>query len=473
MAAHVARPARASRVKHTRAPLVLFERASSSALAARASRARAHVRADRRHHSARALLARAPPAMELKKYGFIGPGVDVPAPDVGTGAREMSWIKDTYTMLYGMDDVSASACVTGKPLSQGGIQGRTEATGLGLYYATRDFLADEAFCRSARISPGIAGKTVIVQGFGNVGYYAAKFFQEHGAKIIGVVEYNGGVFSSAGLDIEALKKHQASAKSLLGFAGAQRELGAEAAMALLEEPCDILVPAALEKQITKDNAPRIKARIISEGANGPTTPWAEEILNKKGCVVLPDMLMNAGGVTVSYFEWLKNLQHVRFGREHMPKTLCACACARKRSHVADLPLSPSLPSFLPSPPPLGARRHDAQVGGALQAHHAGAAAERRRQDQPQGREAADAGALGARHCLQRSRGHHGHGSGRDARHHAQALGAAAHRRLPQRAQEDRGHLQGRRPYARLRRLTRHRGSGGTKTESVERARECV
>lgn len=254
--------------------------------------------------------------MELKKYGFIGPGVDVPAPDVGTGAREMSWIKDTYTMLYGMDDVSASACVTGKPLSQGGIQGRTEATGLGLYYATRDFLADEAFCRSARISPGIAGKTVIVQGFGNVGYYAAKFFQEHGAKVIGVVEYNGGVFSSAGLDVEALKKHQASAKSLLGFAGAQRELGAEAAMALLEEPCDILVPAALEKQITKDNAPRIQARIISEGANGPTTPWAEEILNKKGCVVLPDMLMNAGGVTVSYFEWLKNLQHVRFGREH-------------------------------------------------------------------------------------------------------------------------------------------------------------
>jgi glutamate dehydrogenase (NAD(P)+) len=246
--------------------------------------------------------------MELKKYGFIGPGVDVPAPDVGTGAREMSWIKDTYTMLYGMDDVSASACVTGKPLSQGGIQGRTEATGLGLYYATRDFLADEAFCRSARITPGIAGKTVIVQGFGNVGYYAAKFFQEHGAKVLGVVEYNGGVFNAKGLDIEALKKHQASAKSLLGFAGAQRELGAEAAMALLEEPCDILVPAALEKQITKHNAPRIQARIVSEGANGPTTPWAEEILNKKGTIVLPDMLMNAGGVTVSYFEWLKNLQ---------------------------------------------------------------------------------------------------------------------------------------------------------------------
>lgn len=187
--------------------------------------------------------------MELKKYGFIGPGVDVPAPDVGTGAREMAWIKDTYTMLYGMDDVSAAACVTGKPLSQGGIQGRTEATGLGLYYATRDFLADADFCRQARITPGIKGKTVIVQGFGNVGYYAAKYFSEHGAKVVAVVEYNGGVFSAAGLDIEALKKHQANAKSLLGFAGAQRELPAEAAMALLEEPCDILVPAALEKQM--------------------------------------------------------------------------------------------------------------------------------------------------------------------------------------------------------------------------------
>ena len=252
--------------------------------------------------------------MELKKYGFIGPGVDVPAPDVGTGAREMSWIKDTYTMLYGMDDVSAAACVTGKPLSQGGIQGRTEATGLGLYYATRDFLQNEAFCAANGIKPGVAGKTVILQGFGNVGYYAAKFFRDNGAKIIAVSEYNGAVYNANGLDVEALKKHQMKEKSLLGFAGAQRELPAERALAMIEEPCDILVPAALEKQITKDNAPRIRAKLVSEGANGPTTPWAEEILNKKGTVVLPDMLMNAGGVTVSYFEWLKNLQHVRFGR---------------------------------------------------------------------------------------------------------------------------------------------------------------
>lgn len=233
--------------------------------------------------------------MELKKYGFIGPGVDVPAPDVGTGAREMSWIKDTYTMLYGMDDISAAACVTGKPLSQGGIQGRTEATGLGLYYATRDFLSNEEFCKQYKLTPGIAGKTVVVQGFGNVGYYSAKFFEQHGAKVIGIAEYNGGVYNANGLDIEKLKEHQVKTGSLVGFAGAQRSVSEKDAMSLLEEECDILVPAALEKQITKDNAPRIKAKVVSEGANGPTTPFAEEILNKKGIVVLPDMLMNAGG----------------------------------------------------------------------------------------------------------------------------------------------------------------------------------
>jgi len=252
--------------------------------------------------------------MELKKYGFIGPGVDVPAPDVGTGPREMSWIKDTYSMLYGMDDIAAPACVTGKPLSQGGIQGRTEATGLGLYYATRDFLNNEAFCAKHKIAPGVAGKTVIVQGFGNVGFWAAKFFEEHGAKVVGVVEYNGAVYSSKGLNIEALKAHQVAKGSLLGFAGAERELDAQAAIGLIEAECDILVPACLEKQMTMHNAGRIRAKIVSEGANGPTTPFGEEILEARGIVTLPDMLMNAGGVTVSYFEWLKNLQHVRFGR---------------------------------------------------------------------------------------------------------------------------------------------------------------
>lgn len=252
--------------------------------------------------------------MELHKYGFIGPGVDVPAPDVGTGPREMSWIKDTYTMLYGMTDIAAPACVTGKPLSQGGIAGRTEATGLGLYYATRDFLSNPDFCKQFNITPGIKGKSVIVLGFGNVGFYSAKYFAEHGAKVIGIVEYNSAVYNANGLDIEALKAHQNAKGTLLGFSGASRELPADKAMSMIEEQCDILVPAALEKQINKDNAPRIKAKVVSEGANGPTTPYAEEILNSKGIVVLPDMLMNAGGVTVSYFEWIKGLQKIRFGR---------------------------------------------------------------------------------------------------------------------------------------------------------------
>mmetsp|Transcript_17595 Transcript_17595/g.35229 ORF Transcript_17595/g.35229 Transcript_17595/m.35229 type:complete len:490 (+) Transcript_17595:132-1601(+) len=253
-------------------------------------------------------------AVELKKHGFLGPAVDVPAPDVGTGAREMAWIKDTYLHLYGMEDPFAEGCVTGKPKGHGGIDGRTEATGLGVAYATRHFLTKEDVCHKHNIVPGVAGKTVIVQGFGNVGYYAAKFFQEFGAKVVGIVEYNGSVYNSSGLDVEALKKHHLENHSLLGFPGVEREVDAASAASLMEEECDILVPAALERAINVTNAGRIKAKIIAEGANGPTTPRAEETLIANGTVVLPDMLMNAGGVSASYFEWLKNLQHVRFGR---------------------------------------------------------------------------------------------------------------------------------------------------------------
>jgi glutamate dehydrogenase (NAD(P)+) len=226
----------------------------------------------------------------------------------------MSWIKDTYTMLYAMDDINAPACVTGKPLAQGGIQGRTEATGLGVFFATRDFLADEEECARMNLAPGVQGKTVIVQGFGNVGYYASKFFTDAGCPVTGIVEYNSAAWNPDGLDIEALKEYQLEHKTLQGFPGATETMGAEIAPSLLERQCDILIPAALEKQIHKDNAGRIKARIIPEAANGPVTPKGEAILAAKGAVVYPDMLVNAGGVTVSYFEWLKNLQHVRFGR---------------------------------------------------------------------------------------------------------------------------------------------------------------
>jgi glutamate dehydrogenase (NAD(P)+) len=250
-------------------------------------------------------------AMELAKYGFIGPGVDVPAPDMGTGPQEMAWIKDTYTMLHGMADVSAAGCVTGKPLSQGGIDGRTEATGLGVFYATRDFLDDPEIAASVGLSTGIAGKSVVVQGYGNVGYWAAKFFSDAGAKIVGVVEYNGAISCPDGIDVDELLAYKQANGKLTGFPGSTELAAPEDG---LELECDILVPAATEKSIHKDNAANIKAKIISEGANGPVTPFAEDILAEKGAIVLPDMLVNAGGVTVSYFEWLKNLQHVRFGR---------------------------------------------------------------------------------------------------------------------------------------------------------------
>eukprot|EP00960_Hanusia_phi_P069836 767175-Hanusia_phi.AAC.15 len=252
-------------------------------------------------------------AVELKKYGFLGPGVDVPAPDVGTGAREMSWICDTFSVLYGMEDVNAYACVTGKPITLGGVDGRTEATGLGVCYATKYFLGLADECKRVGVSPGLEGKSVIVQGFGNVGYHAAYFFEarKFGAKVIGVIEFNGSVYNPKGLDvfsicftckelisrsmqIEALKSYMTSHGSLLGFKGATKEYPKERALELMEEECDLLVPAALEKSVNRSNADRIKAKIVVEGANGPTTPYAEEILSKKGVIVLPDMLMNAG-----------------------------------------------------------------------------------------------------------------------------------------------------------------------------------
>mmetsp|Transcript_40253 Transcript_40253/g.94233 ORF Transcript_40253/g.94233 Transcript_40253/m.94233 type:complete len:520 (+) Transcript_40253:247-1806(+) len=252
--------------------------------------------------------------VELHKYGFLGPGVDVPAPDVGTGAREMSWMKDTYTMLYGMHDLSSSGVVTGKAIAAGGIDGRTEATGLGVFMATKEFLDSDEFCTRHKISHGIAGKTVIVQGFGNVGYWAARFFAEAGAKIVGVVEYNSAVFCEGGLEVDALKAFQTETGSLKGFPGCDISCGEAEASRYMEKECDILVPAALEKSLNRTNAANIKAKIVAEGANGPTTPAAEEIMIGNGVVVLPDMLMNAGGVVVSYFEWVQNLQHVSFGR---------------------------------------------------------------------------------------------------------------------------------------------------------------
>jgi glutamate dehydrogenase (NAD(P)+) len=247
---------------------------------------------------------------ELVKKNFIGPGVDVPAPDYGTGEREMSWILDTYMSLR-PGEVDGYGCVTGKPLSQGGVRGRKEATGLGVFYGLQELCNIKEDMKKIGLEPGIIGKRVIVQGMGNVGYHAAKYFHEAGAVIVGLIEWDGAIYSEKGLDPDQVLKHRNESGSIINFPGAKTlEKNTDG----LEMDCDILIPAALENVIHKGNAANIKARIIGEAANGPITPEADEILNKKGVIVVPDMFLNAGGVTVSYFEWLKNLSHVRYGR---------------------------------------------------------------------------------------------------------------------------------------------------------------
>jgi glutamate dehydrogenase (NAD(P)+) len=247
---------------------------------------------------------------ELVKKNFIGPGIDVPAPDYGTGEREMAWIVDTYQSLK-PGEIDAAGCVTGKPISQGGVHGRKEATGLGVFYGTREVCNMPEIMNKLGLNAGIEGKRVIVQGLGNVGYHSAKFFREHGAKVIAISEYEGAVFNADGLNEEELFQHRRKTGTVLNFPGATNIINTNEA---LELDCDILVPAALENVINGENAPRIKAKIIAEAANGPLTPEADEIFAAKGILVIPDMYLNAGGVTVSYFEWLKNLSHMRFGR---------------------------------------------------------------------------------------------------------------------------------------------------------------
>jgi glutamate dehydrogenase (NAD(P)+) len=247
---------------------------------------------------------------ELIKRNMIGPGVDVPAPDYGSGSREMAWIADTYS-TFRFDDINALGCVTGKPLGQGGIQGRTEATGMGLFFGVREALSNVEDMKRMKMKPGIAGKKIILQGLGNVGFFSGKFCMEGGAIIVGIAEREGGIYNPKGLDVEKVFKHRKETGSILNFPGAK---SIKKSAEVLEMECDVLIPAALENQINGSNAKRIKAKIIAEGANGPVTKEAEDILNKRGIMVIPDLYLNAGGVTVSYFEWLKNLSHVRFGR---------------------------------------------------------------------------------------------------------------------------------------------------------------
>ena len=273
--------------------------------------AKGGVKIDRRRYSSAELerITRRY-TFELVRKRFIGPGVDVPAPDFGTGPQEMAWIADTYVSLTG-GELDALACVTAKPLAQGGIRGRTEATGRGVCFGTREACDTAPLMKSLGLPRGLAGKRVVVQGLGNVGYHAAKFFQEAGAVIVGLAEFEGAIARPAGLDVEQVMAHRRERKSILGFPDATDLPSSGAA---LELDCDILVPAALERVLTADNAPRVKAKIIAEAANGPSTVEAEDVLLQRGVLMLPDLWLNAGGVIVSYFEWLKNLSHVRFGR---------------------------------------------------------------------------------------------------------------------------------------------------------------
>ncbi len=249
---------------------------------------------------------------ELVRKGFLSPATNVPAPDVGTGEREMAWIMDTYKQLH-PEDIDFSGCVTGKPVHHGGIQGRTEATGRGVVYALREFFRHPADMKKAGIKGGLGDMRIVIQGLGNVGYHAAKLLEEEdNAKIIAIIERDGALINEDGLNIENIRHYMdINDGNVHGFPDA---IYSEEGLKALELNCDILIPAALESQITADNAENIKARLICEAANGPVTFEADEILNKRGITILPDAYVNAGGVTVSYFEWIRNLSHIRFGR---------------------------------------------------------------------------------------------------------------------------------------------------------------
>lgn len=246
---------------------------------------------------------------ELIKKNFIGPGVDVPAPDYGTGEQEMAWILDTYRSM--VNSLDSDGCVTGKPIHQSGISGRTAATGRGVYFGLREACSKKNQMEKLGLSTGLEGKRVIIQGLGNVGYHTAIYLREAGALITGIAEVHGGIHDEKGIDVEKLREHIRETGSILNY---PRGRFIENSVELLETECDILIPAALENQITTDNAPRIKAKIIGEAANGPITCEADVILQKQTSLIVPDIYLNAGGVTVSYFEWIKNLSHIRFGR---------------------------------------------------------------------------------------------------------------------------------------------------------------
>ena len=249
-------------------------------------------------------------ARELIRRGFLSPARDVPAPDVGTSPREMGWILDAYKSSR-PDDINHMACVTGKSVDHGGIKGRQEATGRGVCEALKEFFRHPEEVRKANLKLGLENQTIIIQGFGNVGLNSAKALYANGAKIIGIAEREGGIFSEKGIDIYQLEEYKNDEHTILNFPNTEI---IKNSIDLISYKCDILIPAALESVITFKNADTIQAQIICEGANGPITYRANKKLLEKGKVIIPDIYANAGGVTVSYFEWIRNTSHIRMGR---------------------------------------------------------------------------------------------------------------------------------------------------------------
>ncbi len=250
-------------------------------------------------------------ARELINKGYLSPAKNVPAPDMGTGPKEMGWMTDTYRQLF-PNDINYMGSVTGKPVEHGGVRGRNEATGRGVQYALREFFRHQDEVERTGMTGSLKDKAIIVQGLGNVGYHAAHFLQkEDQARIIAIIERDGAVVNPEGLDVAAVHNHIAVQGGVRGYPGGTFEAEGER---ILELDCDILIPAALEGVIHTDNAPNIKARLIAEAANGPVTFEADRILRERGVEIIPDAYCNAGGVIVSYFEWIRNLAHVRFGR---------------------------------------------------------------------------------------------------------------------------------------------------------------
>ena len=250
-------------------------------------------------------------AQELIKRDLISPSMNVPAPDIGTSSKEMAWIADEYRKIHPAD-INGSACVTGKPPSKNGLVGREEATGRGVQYIIREFFRNPDLLKLIKLDNDLSTKSFILQGLGNVGYHLSKFLTEDdGVKLIGISEFNGGIYNEDGINVEHAKKYLTKHNS---FENYPKATFIKDSSLLLKRKCDILIPAARENVITEKNAEDISARLIVEAANGPISYKGNQILNRKKIFVIPDILANGGGVAVSYFEWVKNLRHIRFGR---------------------------------------------------------------------------------------------------------------------------------------------------------------